>query len=59
MDIPFGDLGAKGMAELALVPVAPAIISAIHNAIGISLTQLPASPERVLAALHMSEAGGG
>ncbi len=50
--IPFGEIGAKGMAELALVPVAPAIVNAIYDAVGVTITQLPATPERVLMALQ-------
>jgi CO/xanthine dehydrogenase Mo-binding subunit len=49
---PIGELGAKGLAELVLVPVAPAITNAIHNAIGVRITALPATPERILMALH-------
>lgn len=52
---PIGDLGAKGIAELVLVPVAPAITNAIYNAVGVRITQLPASPERVLMALQDKE----
>lgn len=48
--VPMGDLGAKGMAELVLVAVAPAVINAIYNAVGARVTQLPATPERVLMA---------
>lgn len=48
---PTTELGAKGMAELALVPIAPAIVNAIHDAVGVWITQLPATPERMLAAL--------
>jgi CO/xanthine dehydrogenase Mo-binding subunit len=55
--VPVGELGAKGMAELALVPVAPAIISAIYDAVGVYITELPATPERVLMALRAQEAG--
>jgi CO/xanthine dehydrogenase Mo-binding subunit len=56
---PHGPYGARGMAEMALVPFAPAIASAIHDATGVWLTQQPMTPERVLAALmeqdeHMS-----
>lgn len=54
--VPMGDLGAKGMAELVLVPVAPAVINAIYNAVGVRITQLPATPERVLMALKAREA---
>lgn len=48
---PLGELGAKGMAELVLVPVAPAITNAIYDAVGVRITRLPATPERVLQGL--------
>ncbi|HID87783.1 MAG TPA: xanthine dehydrogenase family protein molybdopterin-binding subunit, partial [Anaerolineae bacterium] len=48
---PRGPYGAKGMGELALSPTAPAVINAIHDAIGVWIHELPATPERVLAAL--------
>jgi CO/xanthine dehydrogenase Mo-binding subunit len=48
---PIGPYGARGMSEMALVPLAPAIAAAIHNATGVWLTQQPMTPERVLAAL--------
>jgi CO/xanthine dehydrogenase Mo-binding subunit len=51
----FGELGVKGMAELPLVPIAPAIISAIYDATGVYVTELPATPERVLKALRAHE----
>jgi CO/xanthine dehydrogenase Mo-binding subunit len=43
---------SKGMAELVLVPVAPAIINAIYDAVGVYINELPATPERVLLALN-------
>jgi CO/xanthine dehydrogenase Mo-binding subunit len=43
--------GAKGVGELPMDVVAPAIIDAIHDAVGAWITQLPATPERVLSAL--------
>ncbi|GCE23889.1 xanthine dehydrogenase family protein molybdopterin-binding subunit [Dictyobacter kobayashii] len=49
---PHGPYGARGVAEMPLVPFAPAVASAIHNATGAWLHQLPMTPERVLAALH-------
>ena len=52
---PLGDLGAKGLAELVVVPIAPAITNAIFDAVGIRITQLPATPERVLLALKELE----
>lgn len=48
---PNGPYGAKGLAEPALTPIAPAIANAIYNAVGIRLKELPMTPEKVLAAL--------
>ncbi len=48
---PDGPFGARGMAEMPLVPFAPAVASAIHAATGVWLTQLPMTPERVLGAM--------
>src|SRR5260370_21746264 len=48
---PNGPYGARGMSEMALVPLAPAIASAIHNATGAWLTQQPMTPARLLAPL--------
>jgi CO/xanthine dehydrogenase Mo-binding subunit len=47
-----GPYGAKGMSEGALLPVAPAVAAAIRDATGVSITELPLSPERVWKALH-------
>jgi CO/xanthine dehydrogenase Mo-binding subunit len=46
-----GPFGAKGAAENATLPTAPAILDAIADAIGIRFTTLPVTPERVLEAL--------
>jgi CO/xanthine dehydrogenase Mo-binding subunit len=43
--------GAKGVGELPMDVVAPAIVDAIHDAVGVWVSQLPATPERILAAL--------
>jgi len=48
---PHGPFGARGMAEMALVPFAAAVSHAIHEATGVWLTQQPMTPERVLTAL--------
>jgi aldehyde oxidoreductase len=48
---PLGPFGAKGIGEPALIPTAPAILSAIENATGARITRVPATPDRVLAAL--------
>lgn len=46
-----GPFGAIGMGECAHFPMAPAIIAALHDACGIWINDLPAKPERILAAL--------
>jgi CO/xanthine dehydrogenase Mo-binding subunit len=48
---PLGPSGAKGVGEPALIATAPAILGAIEHAAGVRITCLPASPDRVLAAL--------
>ena len=52
---PSASLGAKGVAECALVPVAPAIINAIADATGLRVHDLPATPTRLLALLKGPE----
>ena len=49
---PHGPFGARGMAEMPLIPFAPSVASAIHDATGAWLRQLPMTPERVLSALR-------
>jgi CO/xanthine dehydrogenase Mo-binding subunit len=49
--------GAKGVGELPMDVVAPAVVDAIHDAIGAWITQLPATPERVLDALGATGSG--
>ncbi len=46
-----GPFGAKGMGEGGMLPVASAVANAIEDAVGIRLTELPLSPQRVLAAI--------
>lgn len=46
-----GTLGATGVGEMSMVSTAPAVINAIQNACGALVTDLPATPDKVLAAL--------
>ena len=43
--------GAKGVGELPMDVGAPAVVAAIHDATGMWIHDLPATPERILAAL--------
>jgi CO/xanthine dehydrogenase Mo-binding subunit len=47
-----GPFGAKGVGEPPVVPVAAAIANAIKDAVGVRMTQIPMTPERVFAALR-------
>lgn len=42
-----GPFGAKGIGEIGLVPIAPAIVNAIYDATGTRLYEIPATPEKV------------
>ncbi|KIX12377.1 xanthine dehydrogenase family protein molybdopterin-binding subunit [Dethiosulfatarculus sandiegensis] len=49
---PQGPFGAKGVGEPGCVPSAPAIANAVFDAVGIRMSRLPMTPERVLKALR-------
>ena len=44
--------GAKGVGELPMDAPAAAVVAAIHDATGVWVNDLPASPERILAAIY-------
>ena len=46
-----GPYGAKGLGEHVLIPTAPAILNAIRHATGASITDLPATPDKICAAI--------
>ena len=48
---PLGPYGAKGIGEPALIPTAPAILGAIRHATGVRIRRVPATPDRVRAAI--------
>jgi CO/xanthine dehydrogenase Mo-binding subunit len=52
---PIGPLGVKGVGEPAMVPTIPAIMNAIYDAVGVRITDLPATPEKVLMAIRDKE----
>ena len=51
-----GPFGAKSIGEAALVPVMPAVLAALNDALGSSFSSVPVTPEKVLAFLE-KEAG--
>jgi aldehyde oxidoreductase len=52
---PVGPFGAKGIGEQAVIPTAPAILNALHDAIGIRVRKVPATPDRVRSAILAAE----
>ncbi len=48
---PSGPFGARGVGHGTMVAVTPAIFNAIYDATGVLVTEAPATPERILAAL--------
>ncbi|UCD41619.1 MAG: xanthine dehydrogenase family protein [Chloroflexota bacterium] len=48
---PLGPFGARGMAEMPYLPIAPAVIAAVHDATGVWFNDFPLTPERVLRGL--------
>ncbi len=50
-----GPYGAKSVGEIATVPTAAAVVNAMNHALGTTFTDLPVTPEKVLAALAQME----
>jgi len=55
---PIGPFGAKGIGEQAVIPTAPAILNALYDAVGIRLRKIPATPDRVRAAILAKQKAG-
>ncbi len=49
---PLGPFGARGMAEMGVIPYAPAVAAALADATGVWMDSFPLTPERVWAALR-------
>jgi putative selenate reductase molybdopterin-binding subunit len=54
-DEPSGPFGAKSVAEIPMDGVSPALASAIHDATGVWIRELPYTPERVWRAIARSK----
>lgn len=48
---PRGPWGARGVGEMPFIPLAPALVAAVHDATGVWFDELPLTPERVLRKL--------
>lgn len=48
---PIGPYGARGMGEMPYLPLAPAIMAAVHDATGVWFHEFPLTPDRVLRGL--------
>ena len=53
-----GPFGAKAIGEMANNAQPPAIANAIYDAVGVWVTEMPATPDRVLAALAAKRSRG-
>ena len=54
---PEGPYGAKEAGQGPLLPIAPALCSAIHDALGVWIDEVPVTPEKVVEALRRKEKG--
>jgi len=52
-----GPFGAKGVGECSTVGVAPAIANAIYDAIGVRITSMPITPEKIIEGLKQKAVG--
>lgn len=48
-----GPFGAKSIGEACYVPVAPALVAAVNDALQSELSELPLTPEKILQALQL------
>jgi CO/xanthine dehydrogenase Mo-binding subunit len=54
-----GPYGVKGVGEMTANPPIPAIVNAIYNAIGVRVTDLPVTPEKILRGLEEKASSDG
>jgi len=54
---PNGPFGAKEVGQGPLLPVPPAVVNAIYDAVGVRIDEVPASPEKVLTAIRAKNQG--
>jgi CO/xanthine dehydrogenase Mo-binding subunit len=49
---PVGPFGVRGVGEIGILLLAPAIVSAVHHAVGVWFDRIPLKPERVIVGLQ-------
>lgn len=54
---PEGPFGAKEAGQGPLLPVAPAIANAVYDALGVRISEVPITPDKVLNALKAKQGG--
>ena len=54
---PYGPGGAKGIGELPMNGPAPAIVNAVHDALGTAVNSVPLTPEKLMAHLESTTHG--
>ncbi len=54
---PIGPWGARGMAEMPFLPLAPAVVAAVHDATGVWFDEIPLMPYRVVEKLQVQGVG--
>ncbi|MCZ6768760.1 MAG: molybdopterin-dependent oxidoreductase [Acidobacteria bacterium] len=55
---PEGPFGAKEIGQGPLLPVPPAVVNALHDAVGVRIDEIPVTPEKVLKVLQSKEQRG-
>jgi hypothetical protein len=56
-DDPEGPFGAKEAGQGPLLPVIPAIVNAVYDAIGVRIDEIPVAPEKILKGLELKRKG--
>jgi len=56
-DDPEGPFGAKEAGQGPLLPVIPAIVNAVYDAVGVRIDEIPVTPEKILRALDLARQG--
>ncbi|MBM9464178.1 molybdopterin-dependent oxidoreductase [Aeromicrobium sp. YIM 150415] len=52
---PAGPYGAKSVGEMSIIPPGAAIANAVYDAVGVRITDLPITPDKILTALAQQE----